>query len=228
MSPRPTITPFVCVALFAVGMLTACTTKSEARVEVTGTNNACTANADTLNAGKITFEFTNEASDTSELYLLRADGSVASEVENVSSGTTRDLTADLSAGTYTLTCKPGQAGDGLSTTIEVSGKGGAAVATGAAGNDVKVLAKDYSFSLDETVEFAAGTTYTFALTNTGTLDHEMEVFGPDGTALGEVGPTKVGATGKVTLEFDQPGVYRLVCGIEGHEALGMSTDLAVR
>lgn len=59
--------------------------------------------------------------------------------------------------------------------------------------------------MNDTAEFTAGSTYTFEFTNQGTLEHEMEVFGPDATALGEVGPTKVGATGKVTIELSRPG-----------------------
>jgi iron uptake system component EfeO len=202
-----------------------CTSSSADAIAVEGTDTECTPATDTAAAGDITFEFTNNAGEVSELYVLRADGSVASEVENVTPGTTRKLTVSLSAGTYTLNCKPGQAGDGISTPFTVTGEGGDTVP--ASGTPVEVEAKDYSFTLEGSPTFTSGKSYTFTLVNEGTMDHEMEVFGPDGTALGEVPPTKAGERGSVTIAFDEPGTYRLVCGIAGHEAKGMSLDLEV-
>ena len=227
MTHRPRSLCFGALALGAIAVLAACTKESDVKVQVTGTDDACTASVGEVAAGSISFEFTNKADQISELYVLRADGSVASEVENVTTGTTRTLTADLSAGTYTLTCKPGQKGDGFSSTIEVTGEGGATVPE-ASGTEVEVTAKDYSFTLDSDVSFAAGDTYTFELVNDGTMQHEMEVFAPDGTAIGEVGPTDAGAKGKVTLTLETAGTYRLVCGITGHEDKGMHLDIEVK
>ena len=207
------------VALLGLGA-TACTTDSADSVAVVGTNDTCEPAVTSLPAGKVTFEFTNKASDVSELYVLRADDSVAGEVENVTTGTKRTLTADLVAGDYTLVCKPGQQGDGIRTAIEVVGAGGAQVRP--ADRTVEIGARTYAFEVPDDLAITTGQTITFQLTNKATdLQHEMEVFGPDGTAVGEVGPTDPGATGTVTLSFDTPGTYRFVCGIEGHEAAGM-------
>ena len=42
------------------------------------------------------------------------------------------------------------------------------------------------------------------MTNTATDEqHEFEVLGPDGNALGEIGPTDPGKTGTVVLTFDE-------------------------
>jgi len=203
----------------------ACAKKSDNTVAVTGTNDACTPAVTSLTAGKVTFEFTNTADEVNELYVLRADNSVVAEVENVTTGTKRSLTADLSAGAYFLACKPGQTGDGIRTEIEVTGGGGAAAPI--VDRTIAVGAANYTFDLPEGTKIANGETITFTMKNDGTIEHEMEVFLPDGDALGEIGPTKAGETGSVTLTFDEPGIYRLVCGIEGHEAQGMVSSLEV-
>ena len=218
-------------ACFAATILTlvvagaSCAKKSDNTVAVTGTNDACTPAVTSLNAGKVTFEFTNKADKVNELYVLRADNSVVGEVENVTTGTKRSLTADLSAGEYFLACKPGQEGDGIRTEIEVTGGGGAAAPV--ADRTIAVGAANYSFTLPEGATIAKGETIAFTMKNDGTLEHEMEVFLPDGDALGEIGPTKAGESGAVTLTFDEAGTYRLVCGIEGHEALGMVSSIEV-
>lgn len=209
------------VALAAAG----CAKESDTKVAVTGTNDACTPAVTELAAGKVTFEFTNKADKISELYVLRADNSVVGEVENVTTGTKRSLTADLSAGSYFLACKPGQEGDGFRTEITVTGKGGAAAPV--ADRTIAVGAADYTFTLPAGTTIKRGETIAFTLTNSGTIQHEMEVFEPNGEALGEIGPTDAGKTGAVTLTFDETGTYRLVCGIEGHEAQGMVATLEV-
>jgi iron uptake system component EfeO len=208
------------------GALAACAEKADTTVKVTGTDDACTADVATVDAGKITFAFTNEAGDVNELYVVRADGSVASEVENVTTGTTRNLTATLDAGTYTLTCKPGMTGDGISSTIEVTGQGGGSAAP-AADRDVEVVATEYAFTPKGDLSVAKGDTVSITLANEGTMEHELEVFDPDGTALGEVAPIKPGTTGAVAVTFAEAGTYRFVCGIEGHEANGMVLDVTV-
>lgn len=203
----------------------ACAKKSDNTVAVTGTNAACTPAVTSLTAGKVTFEFTNTADKVSELYVLQANNSVVGEVENVTTGTKRTLTADLSAGEYFLVCKPGQAGDGIRTTIEVTGSGGAAAPI--ADRTIAVDATSYAFALPEGAKISKGETITFTMKNDANIEHEMEVFLPDGDALGEIGPTKPGETGSATLTFDKAGTYRLVCGIEGHEAKGMVSSIEV-
>lgn len=205
--------------------LAACASTSGPKVAVIGTDDACTPERTELAAGKTTFVFTNKAAKVSELYVLREDGGVVAEVENVTTGTRRTLVADLSAGTYVLACKPGQAGDGIRTEVTVTGAGGGAAAP-AADRTFDVVAKDYSFSgLPATL--AKGEAIGFSLRNEGTVEHELEVLAPDGEPLGEVGPTAVGATGTVVLTFDEAGTYTVVCGIEGHEALGMKATVTV-
>ncbi len=217
-----------CTAATTLALVVAgasCAEKSDDTVAVTGTNDACTPAVTSLAAGTVTFEFTNTADRVNELYVLREDNSVVGEVENVTTGIQRSLTADLSAGSYFLVCKPGQAGDGIRTEIEVTGDGGAAAPV--ADKTIAVGATNYAFDLPDEATIAKGETITFTMKNDGTIEHEMEVFLPDGDALGEIGPTKAGETGSVTLTFDEAGTYRLVCGIEGHEAQGMVSSIEV-
>jgi uncharacterized cupredoxin-like copper-binding protein len=215
-----------CVALAGFALVAGaagCAKKSDNTIAVTGTNDACTPATTSLAAGKVTFEFTNKADRVSELYVLRADESVVGEVENVTTGTKRSLTADLSAGEYYLVCKPGQEGDGLRTEIVVTGTGGAAAPV--ADRTIAVGATNYAFTLPAGASIKKGETITFTMKNDGPIEHEMEVFLPDGDALGEIGPTKSGETGTVTLTFDEAGTYRLVCGIDGHEEEGMVASI---
>jgi len=88
-------------------------------VAVAGSDSACTPASTDLAAGKTTFVFTNSAKAVSELYVY--DGSkVVGEVEDVLSGSSKNLTVTLAPGkTYKLTCKPGQKGDGYSTEVTV-------------------------------------------------------------------------------------------------------------
>lgn len=98
---------------------------------------------------------------------------------------------------------------------------------GGADRTVAVGAKDYTFSGMESFAGKAGEKVEFALTNTGSADHEFELFDPDGKAVGEVGPTSKGKTRKVTLKLSKPGTYRFVCGVSDHEARGMTGTFTV-
>jgi plastocyanin len=102
-----------------------------------------------------------------------------------------------------------------------------ACSDGGADRSVAVGARDYTFSGMESFTAKAGEKVEFTLSNAGVADHEFEVFGPDGEALGEVGPTSEGKTGKVTLTLAKPGTYRFVCGVADHEARGMTGTFTV-
>jgi len=96
---------------------------------------------------------------------------------------------------------------------------------------VDKLCKHYgAFKAVDNISFTvkAGETIEFAMTNTATdTQHEFEVLGPDGKALGEIGPTDPGQTATVVLSFDKAGSYTFVCGISDHEAMGMKGSFTV-
>lgn len=125
-SARPLARPALGLALVAVltaPALAACAKEAAAgTVMVTATDSECTPDVDDVQAGVRTFRITNTGSQVNELYILRADGSIVSERENVAPGTSQDLTVELPAGTYSVRCKPGMKGDGITSPFKVSGE----------------------------------------------------------------------------------------------------------
>ena len=128
---RPRSLLLLALALTAAPALAACgsdsgttTGASSGSVAVTATDSTCEPATTTVPAGKSTFSVTNNGTKTTELYVYGGSGDsftkVVGEVEDVAPGTTRQLSAQLSAGTYELACKPGGSGDGIRTKITVS------------------------------------------------------------------------------------------------------------
>jgi iron uptake system component EfeO len=101
-------------------------------ITVTATDTACAPASTSLPAGTVTLRLQNTGSRVNELYVLRPDGSIVGERENVGPGTSAELTVDLPAGSYTLQCKPGMSGDGIRTPVTAAAAAGAAGATSAA------------------------------------------------------------------------------------------------
>lgn len=195
-------------------------------VTVTGTDDACELGQTQLSAGKVNFEFINESDDVSELYVLYDNGDVVSEVENVTTGTSRTLTVDLVAGDYRVTCKPGQAGKGFSSDFVVTGDGGTEQAE--PDREITFDAHDFGYTgLEGLDELTVGETVRFEMTNSGDQAHEFEVIRPNREALGEVAAIDPGEQGGATMTFDEPGTYMFQCILideasgEPHTVLGM-------
>jgi len=118
--PRAAAALVLAVTL-GTGLLVGCSSKAaDSSVAVTGTSDACTAQSTSAAAGNIEFKFTNEATEISELYVLKANGDIVGEVENVANSATRNLSTELDAGVYTLRCKPGQSGKGFTSEFTVT------------------------------------------------------------------------------------------------------------
>ena len=184
-------------------LVSGCTTGSaDTQTTVTGTDDDCILASDELEAGKIDFEFTNESDDVSELYVLRDNGDVVSEVENVTTGTSRTLTVDLAAGDYEVRCKPGQTGDGFSSDFTVTGEGGAAQAT--ADREIAFDAVDFTYENLDLSDIVTGETIRFEMSNRGDQPHEFEVLDPDDEAIGEVAAIAADYSGGATISFDAP------------------------
>jgi plastocyanin len=222
----------VLLGVVALGALAACSSDAaDVTVTVTGTNDGCSLSADELEAGTIGFEFTNDADDVNELYVVKADGDVVGEVENVTTGTTRTLTADLVAGDYLVRCKPGQSGDGIESSFRVVGDGGTAEATPDRTTSFEAVEFRYPELIVDGI--VGGETIRFEMTNAGTQPHEFEVLDPDGNAIGEVAAVEPGASGGATMTFEAPGVYRYQCILvdpntgDKHSELGMTGTFEV-
>ncbi|MEZ5182086.1 MAG: cupredoxin domain-containing protein [Acidimicrobiales bacterium] len=204
---------------------------ADATTRVTGTDDACELASTDLPAGTIGFEFANEGSTVSELYVLRENDDIVGEVENVGPGTARTLTVDLAAGEYRARCKPGQQGDGITAAFTVSGEGGTEQA--APDRTIRFDAVDFDYRDLDLDGIATGDTIRFEMANTADQPHEFEVLDPAGDAVGEVAAVAPGETGGATITFAEAGTYRYRCILvdeasgEQHDALGMAGEFEV-
>ncbi|MEC4018832.1 cupredoxin domain-containing protein [Streptomyces sp. H27-D2] len=227
-------------AALALPLLAACGGDTDAKdgaakIAITATDTTCDVAKADLPAGKATFAVTNKGDQTTEVYVYgEHDGAytkVVGEVENIGPSTSRDLQVDLSGGTYEIACKPGQRGDGIRSKLTVAGgtksdedkKDEAAY-----DREVEVEASDFALEGLKGFTAKAGEKIEFKLENKGKTEHELEVFGPDGTEVGEVAPVKPDATGEAVLTLAKPGTYTFKCGIGGHADQGMKGTFTVR
>ncbi|HYJ69097.1 MAG TPA: iron uptake system protein EfeO [Nocardioidaceae bacterium] len=91
-------------------------------IEVTASDDDCELSATDLDAGLHTFEVTNDGSQVTEFYVYAEGDRIMQEVENIGPGLTRELRVELPAGDYEGACKPGMIGDGIRTSISVTGE----------------------------------------------------------------------------------------------------------
>ena len=100
-------------------------------------------------------------------------------------------------------------------------------ASGAAGSPVdgviKVAASEYKFE-PATIATKAGSV-RFEVTNTGTVEHEFEIFKGE-TVVDEIEGLVPGLTRNLTVSLD-PGKYIYVCKLAAHDTLGMKGALTV-
>lgn len=210
-------------------------------VAVAAGDRECTVAVATVPAGPRTFTVKNTGSDVTEVYLYArgSDGQfdkVVQEVENVGPGISRSFSAELTAGSYQVTCKPGMKGAGIRTPLTVTGPTvtGPATAPAAApaeekyDREVRVAAKEYAFTGLAGFTAKVGEKIEFQLQNDGAKEHELEVFGPDGKAVGEVGPTAAGRLGEVVLTLAEPGTYRYESGVADDAERGLKGTFTVR
>ena len=226
---RSRLKPLAAVAAataVAVAALSGCSTDSaDTTVAVTGTDDGCRIENDILAAGSISFEFTNKAKKVNELYVVRANGDVMAEVENVTTGTSRTLTANLAKGSYRVRCKPGQAGQGIESEFTVTGEGGKAQAE--PGRTVTFDAVDFHYEHLDLSGVMAGETIRFEMTNSGDQPHEFEVLNPLGEPIGEVAAVAKGKSGGATVTFDKAGTYSYQCILIDPETVKAHTDLGM-
>lgn len=233
-SSRPTRTAaMAAVVVLGAVSLGACSDSSGGtKVAVTGTDDACELARDVLPAGKVTFDFTNEAKDVNELYVVRPGGEVVSEVEGVTTGTSRTLNVDLSAGKYQVRCKPGMKGSGFSSDFTVTGEGGAE--RSAADRTVAFDAVDFTYQGLDVSDVRQGETIRFRMTNGGDQPHEFEVLGPDGEPVGEIAGVEPGEVGIADVTFAEAGDYAYQCILvdpatdQEHTMLGMKGTFTVQ
>ncbi|GLX23390.1 iron uptake system protein EfeO [Streptomyces lavendulae] len=115
-------------AVAALTAVTGCAEKSDksgsGAIQVKATDTACEVSKTEFPAGKVTIEVENKGSKVTELYVLFPDDRIVAERENIGPGTKATITAEIKAGDYAFTCKPGMKGDGIRTQVKATGKGG--------------------------------------------------------------------------------------------------------
>ncbi len=103
-------------------LLTGCTDNTKTAsasgdgvITVTESDTECAVGTSTAPAGQLTFKITNNGQKSNEFEVLAADGlRILGELENIGSGTTRELTVRVDEpGEYLVACVPGQVGAGL-------------------------------------------------------------------------------------------------------------------
>jgi plastocyanin len=91
---------------------------------------------------------------------------------------------------------------------------------------IEITAAEYTFAGDPGV-IAAGDTIEFVVENVGQLDHSLEVLSEAGSSLGATERIVAGESDSVTVTFDDPGVYRLICDIDDHLSRGQVATITV-
>jgi iron uptake system component EfeO len=124
----PAVRVGVVAAALAAALAGCSSTQADQAIAVTGTDTECTPATSTISAGTVELRFDNKGTKVNELYVLRPDGSVVTEKEDVAPGVAARVTVELPAGSYMLQCKPGMTGDGITAPLTVTeAKGATAV-----------------------------------------------------------------------------------------------------
>ncbi|MGG8406475.1 iron uptake system protein EfeO, partial [Streptomyces sp. 12297] len=92
----------------------------------TASDSACDVSKAEFPAGHLTLDVENTGSKVTEVYVLFPDDRIAAERENIGPGTKTSITAELKAGEYEISCKPGMKGDGIRQKVAATGQNAAA------------------------------------------------------------------------------------------------------
>ena len=87
---------------------------------------------------------------------------------------------------------------------------------------IEVSAKEFAFTPSE-ITIDAGEVVTIAVTNNGTVEHDMTITAADFILLAHVGETATAQLGPLGA-----GTYEITCSVLGHEDAGMTATLTVK
>ena len=102
----------------------AATAASGDAVLVGAGDTSCTVSTAELPAGSHVFHIENTGSQVTEVYLYDDGNRIVAEKEDIGPGLSYELTAQISAGSYEVLCRPGMTGDGVRTRLTVTGAAG--------------------------------------------------------------------------------------------------------
>ena len=107
---------------------------------------------------------------------------------------------------------------------ETTATTGASGTPSAGGQTVNVSETEYQ--LDPSDPSVKAGTVSFKATNDGSIDHNLEVEGPNGEQELEQ-DLAPGQSGTVTVDLSQPGKYEFYCPIDEHRQRGMEGEITV-
>ena len=91
---------------------------------------------------------------------------------------------------------------------------------------LRITATEYAFG-GESATITAGETIRFELVNEGQIDHELQLLNSDGRVLGQIERLPPGGMGSVEVNFEEAGVYTVICDIDDHQLLGQTAAFLV-
>jgi len=100
----------------------------------------------------------------------------------------------------------------------------AASSGGGGGQTVKLSATEFKFTPSDPSVDKAGKV-TFDVSNDGSVDHALEVEGPNGEV--ETEPIAAGQSAKLTVDLSKPGKYEMYCPIGNHKEMGMKGTVTI-
>jgi uncharacterized cupredoxin-like copper-binding protein len=94
----------------------------------------------------------------------------------------------------------------------------------AAGQTISLSEKEFSIT-PKAIKVAKSGTYTFHVTNDGTITHSLEIEG-NGVEQ-KAGDIRPGSSATLTVTLSKNGSYEVYCPIDGHRQSGMEASLTV-
>lgn len=74
----------------------------------------------------------------------------------------------------------------------------------------------YTYIAEDPLDLRAGDRVTFEMDNAGLLIHDLVVVGEDGAAIATGPAVGPGESLTLTVDFEEPGFYRLRCNVDDH------------
>ena len=99
-----------------------------------------------------------------------------------------------------------------------------AASSGGSAETVKLSATEFKFTPSDPSVDKAGKV-TFDVSNDGSVDHALEVEGPNGEV--ETEPIAAGQSAKLTVDLSKAGKYEMYCPIGNHKEMGMEGTVTV-
>jgi uncharacterized cupredoxin-like copper-binding protein len=115
-------------------------------------------------------------------------------------------------------------GSGSSSSTSTPAAAGGSSGGSGGGTPVDVTLKEYSITVSGGTTLAAGT-YTFHVSNSGTMGHNLTIDGP-GVEDATTGTFSAGGTADLTVTL-KDGTYEFYCSVPGHKELGMDDTVTV-